>query len=152
MKPFTVVFFGHRYIEENPFAVKERIEDKIRELLAEHEYIEFTVGKNGEFDLFAAQAVRRVNRELYETKCNLTLFLPYPTAEYTNNIEQLEKYYDNFEVLRNTHPKSAITERNKIMVDRADLVICYISQKSGGAYRAVEYARKQNKKIINLCT
>ena len=36
------------------------------------------------------------------------------------------------------------------MVDRADLVICYIEHNEGGAYKTVKYASEQNKPIINL--
>ena len=36
------------------------------------------------------------------------------------------------------------------MVVRADLVICAIERKSGGAYAAVGYAGRCGKKVINL--
>ena len=36
------------------------------------------------------------------------------------------------------------------MIDRSDMVICYVEKKSGGAYRAVRYAAGQWKTIINL--
>lgn len=36
------------------------------------------------------------------------------------------------------------------MVDRSDLVICYIQHKSGGAYKTIKYAEEQGKVIINL--
>ncbi|EGC02912.1 hypothetical protein CUS_6646 [Ruminococcus albus 8] len=36
------------------------------------------------------------------------------------------------------------------MIDRSDLVICCIQHKSGGAYRTIQYAEKQCKKIVNF--
>ena len=36
------------------------------------------------------------------------------------------------------------------MVDRADLIICYIENKNSDAYKTIQYAKKQNKNIINL--
>ena len=36
------------------------------------------------------------------------------------------------------------------MVDRADMVICFVSKSSGRAYRAMEYALKCDKEIIIL--
>jgi len=36
------------------------------------------------------------------------------------------------------------------MTDRADLVVCCIQHKSGGAYRTIQYAEKQGKEIVNL--
>ena len=46
--------------------------------------------------------------------------------------------------------KVAIQVRNRSMIDRADLVVCCIQHKSGGAYRTILYAEKQGKKIVNL--
>ena len=36
------------------------------------------------------------------------------------------------------------------MVDRADLIICYIEHEKGGAWQTIDYARKQGKVVINL--
>jgi len=79
--------------------------------------------------------------------------MPYAKAEYTNNIENFEKYYDFIEVCDESqmaHFKSAIQIRNRHMIDRADLVIFYVDHNSGGAYQSMKYAEKQGKKILNL--
>ena len=39
---FTVAFFGHRYID-NPFKVEELLEEQIRRLIDEKEYVDFLV-------------------------------------------------------------------------------------------------------------
>lgn len=36
------------------------------------------------------------------------------------------------------------------MAEQADLILCYIERESGGAYKAVQYARKLGKEVINL--
>ncbi len=36
------------------------------------------------------------------------------------------------------------------MVDRSDLVLCYIQHKNGGAYKTIKYAEEQGKTILNL--
>ena len=36
------------------------------------------------------------------------------------------------------------------MVDRSDLVVCYVDHESGGAYKTIQYAEKREKKIINV--
>ena len=46
--------------------------------------------------------------------------------------------------------KSAIQIRNREMVDRADLIICYIEHEKGGAWQTVDYAIKQGKAVINF--
>ena len=83
----------------------------------------------------------------------LILYQFYPTAEYTDNQQYFEEYYDEIEISEKaslSHFKSAMQVRNKEMVDRSDLVICYVEHNRGGAYQTIEYARKQNKRIINL--
>ena len=47
---FTVCFFGQRQIDDFRM-VEQRIERLIDKLLNEHEYVEFLVGRDGEFDL-----------------------------------------------------------------------------------------------------
>ena len=70
-----------------------------------------------------------------------------------NNEESYHDYYSDVEIsyaASKAHPKAAIQLRNREMVDRAELVLCCIERKSGGAYQTVLYAKKQNKQIINL--
>lgn len=149
---FTVAFFGHRYID-NPLKIERLLEDKIRKLIEEKEYVDFLVGCNGEFDKIASSAVRRVRKNYRDDNSSLTLVLPYLTAQYNNNKKYFEEYYSDVEVsysASKSHPKSAIQTRNREMVDRADLIICYIECKEGGAYKTVKYAMKNNKNIINF--
>ena len=149
---FTVVFFGHRYID-NPFKVEELLEEHIRKFIDEKEYVDFLVGRNGEFDQCVSSAVLRVRINYRDDNSSLVLVLPYSTVEYINNQNYYEDYYSDIEIsyaASKAHPKSAIQIRNREMVDRADMVICYIEHNEGGAYKTVKYASEQNKPIINL--
>ena len=149
MNTYTVCFFGHREID-NLFEVKEKLEEQIRSLLESKEYVEFLVGRNGEFDQLVSSTVRRVKRNYRDDNSTLVLVLPYLTAEYENNHQSFHEYYDEIEICRDAaggHYKSAIQMRSREMVDRADLVLCCIERKSGGAYQTVLYAKKHNKQI-----
>lgn len=151
---FTVAFFGQRYID-NPLKVEESLEEQIRKLINEKEYADFLVGRNGEFDQCASSSVLRVRKNYRDDNSSLVLMLPYPTAEYVNNQNYFEDYYSDIEIsyaASKAHPKSAIQIRNREMVDRADLVICYIEHKEGGAYKTVQYALMMGKTVINLTT
>lgn len=154
MEIFTVAFFGHRYID-NPFRIEERLEKHIRRLLAEHEYVDFLVGRNGDFDQYASSAVLRIRKRYRDDNSALVLVLPYPTAEYLNNEEYYHDYYTDVEISHaasKAHPKSAIQIRNREMVDRADLILCCIERENGGAWQTVQYAMKQEKTVINLAS
>lgn len=152
MDIFTVAFFGHRYID-TPYRIEERLEEHIHRLLAEKEYVDFLVGRDGEFDQFASSAVLRVRKRYGDDNSSLVLVLPYARAEYLNNEESYHDYYSDVEIsyaASKAHPKAAIQIRNREMVDRADLILCCIERENGGAWQTVQYAIKQGKTVINL--
>lgn len=152
MNIFTVTFLGHRYIEE-PLRVEERLATHVRRLLLQKEYVVFLVGRNGDFDQFASSAVRRARKKYGEDNSVLVLVLPYLTAEYRQNEDSFADYYSEIEISPTAsvaHPRAAIQLRNRDMIDRADLVLCYIKRQKGGAWKSVQYAIKQGKTVINL--
>ena len=149
MDIYTVAFFGHRYID-NPFRIADRLAEEIRRLLSEHEYVDFLVGRDGEFDQFASSAVLRVRKQYRDDNSSLVLVLPY---EYLNNEESYHDYYSDVEIsyaASKAHPKAAIQIRNREIVERADLILCCIEREKGGAWQTVRYAMKQGKDVINL--
>lgn len=149
---YTVSFFGHRSIERAS-EVENRFDKLLYELITQKEYVEFLIGRDGEFDLLASAAIKRAVREYGYGNTHFTLVLPYMKAEYWDNEKEYLDYYDEVEVCAESadaHPKSAIQIRNRSLVDRSDLVVCCIQHKSGGAYKTMQYAEKQDKHIINL--
>ncbi|MBQ6702152.1 MAG: hypothetical protein IJN17_04275 [Clostridia bacterium] len=149
---YTVTFFGHRQID-NIIKVETLLEKQIRKLIDEKEYVDFLVGRNGDFDQCVSSSVLRVRKNHRDDNSALILILPYTTAEYMNNKESFHSYYTDVEISRDASgvpPKTAIQIRNREMVDRADLIICYIEHEKGGAWQSVHYAMRQGKKIINL--
>ena len=152
MNIFSVAFFGHRQIN-NIIRVENLLEEQIRKLIDEKEYVDFLVGRNGDFDQCVSSSVLRVRKNHRDDNSALILILPYTTAEYMNNKESFHTYYTDVEISRDASgvpPKTAIQIRNREMVDRADLIICYIEHEKGGAWQSVHYAMRQGKKIINL--
>lgn len=152
LRPFTVCLFGHRRIEE-PAVVEERLRAVIEEIIDAHECVEFLVGREGEFDLLASSVIKDVMRHKDCPDCSLTLVMPYMKAEFINNQQGYEDYYDSVELCEEssaTHPKSAIKVRNRCMVDRAYMCIFYVTSTRGGAYQTMRYAQGRNKKVINL--
>ena len=152
MKVYTVSFFGHREID-NPFETEDQLEDLIKSLLAAKDYVEFLVGRNGEFDQLVSSTIRRIKRTYRDDNSALVLVLPYPTAEYESNVQSFQEYYDEVEICQssaNIHFKGAIQQRNREMVNRSDLVICDVSHNYGGGFQTMQYAKKKDKPIINL--
>ena len=144
MDIYTVSFFGHRKIE-NSLEIERKLEAKITELIRTKQYIEFLVGREGEFDILAASVVKRVKKQMDYGNCSLIWVLPYMKAEFRDNEKNYLDYYDDVEICEQSakvHFKSAMQIRNRAMMDRSDLVICCIQHKNGGAYKTVMYAEQ----------
>jgi len=149
MQIYTVSFFGHRAMH-NHRQVDEQLPEIIRDLIRAKPYVSFLIGRNGEFDEYAASIIKRVQRTVGKDNNDLTLVLPYPVAD----LEYYEAYYDSIIIpdsVSGVHPKSAITYRNRWAVEQSDLVIVNVTEMRGGAYTAMKYAEKLGKEILNLC-
>mgnify|MGYP005760100509 CR=1 FL=1 len=137
--------FGHR-----DFRAHRRLDDTLypylKELLRTKPFLEIYMGRDGEFDRYAASVLKRVQDAMGKENSELNLVLPYMKKD----IEDFEKYYDRVIIPIIAHPKMAITMRNEWMVENADLVLCYIERKTGGAYTAMKYAIEHEKEIVNL--
>ena len=153
METYTVSFFGHRRIYGNFSAAEKKIETKVAELINNKDYVNFLVGRNGDFDIYVSSIIRKAKEKYDYKNTAFTLVLPYMTAEFRDNVESFGKFYDEVEICpesASAHFKAAIQIRNRCMVDRSDLVICYIEHNSGGAYKTVQYAKQQKCEIINV--
>ena len=149
---YTVAFFGHRTIED-PLRIEQRLEAIIRNLLKNKEYVEFLVGRDGEFDQLVSSVVRRCKREYRSDNSAHVLVLPYVTAEFRDNEDSFREYYDEIEICETAaggHFKGAHQKRNREMVDRSHLVVCCIQHESGGAWQTIKYAQKQSIPYINI--
>ena len=149
---FHGMFFGHRRIDDTK-TIETRVKKVIDTILLQHEYVEFLVGRNGEFDQIVSSAVLRSKKRADAGNCSLTWVMPYLSSDYTHNQEDYERYYDAIEVCEQSalaHPKSAIQIRNRAIVDRSDLCVFYVCKNTGGAFQTMRYAAKEGKNIINL--
>lgn len=150
MEVFTVSFFGHRRLE-HPVEAERALEETVRRLLREHGYVEFLIGRDGDFDILAGAVVKRCQREFRGDNSALTWVLPYPTADFRDNQAAYEEYYDGIEIFQSKgHYKSAFQRRNRAMIDRSDLIVCCIEHEYGAAYQSVRYAERIGKKIESV--
>ena len=148
MNIFTVSLFGHRK-NENIWRLEPRLTREITELIQNKPYVAFLIGRNGEFDEYAASIIKRIQTNLDRENSDLTLVLPYRVAD----MEYYKNYYDNIvipDTLCNAHPKSAITLRNRWMVEHSDLLIFFIEHNKGGTYQAWKYAKRIGKPTLRL--
>ena len=147
-RPYRIVLFGHRDLSAHEI-VEKRLSDLLYEVARTEDLIEIYIGRNGEFDIFAASVVKRAKRAFGAEKIDLICVLPYEIKD----LEYLEAYYDSIICPispQKTHPKAAIGLRNRWMAENADLFVCYVERNQGGAYAAMQHARKLGRKTVNL--
>ena len=70
MNTFTVSFFGHRNFSEHHI-YEDKVVEVLKELIRTKEYVDFIVGRNGEFDIFATSCIRRAKKELFDENSSL---------------------------------------------------------------------------------
>lgn len=146
----TVSFFGHRRIE-NISETEKKLFSAVNNIIKNYDYVKFLVGREGEFDLLASSVISRATAGNHNT--HIVLVLPYMKAGYRDHKQNYLCCYNEIEICENSssaYPKSAIQIRNKTMIDRSDIVVCYVSHKSTGAYQAMRYAENLKRHIINI--
>lgn len=147
-RTYRVVLFGHRDFGGHK-VLDEKLVPFLKDTIRDECFVEIYIGRDGEFDVYAASVVKRVQNQVGKENNELICVLPYTKR----NMEHYEKYYDRViipECIGRTHPKGAISLRNRWLVEQSDLVICYVERECGGAHKAMKYAQVLGKKVINL--
>ena len=134
-------FFGHR---DCPSSIKGKLHKEIERLICNHGVDTFYVGTQGNFDRMAYTALVEL-RKLYQqiTVYRVLAYMPKPY-----DIDTVDTIVP--EGIENAHPRYAIIKRNHWMIDRSDYVIAYVTHTFGGAYQAVERAKKKGKITIQI--
>ncbi|MBR2870329.1 MAG: hypothetical protein IKB98_02990 [Clostridia bacterium] len=141
-----ITFCGHSSFDNNENQYK--LYDILCENIKDNP-VDFYVGGYGSFDHYALCSALEYKEKHNDTK--IYFVTPYLDKRYS----KLE-YYKNvtdgiiFPELENVPKKFAIIKRNEWMVKQADLVIAYVRHSWGGARRTFEFAKRLQKKIINL--
>ena len=146
----TCVLFGHRrfvHLKEN------ELYSALIELVNGGVHI-FYVGTHGDFDRLAYSVLVRIKKEF-----DIKIFLVFTSSQIfkkTGCGTTVNNIYSSAECIsfavEHLHYKRRILESNKLMVDKSDIVLCYVDMNNttSGARKAVLYAQKKNLPIINL--
>ena len=143
----TCCFFGHRdrvYNEPDVFVI---LLDKVKELIKKG-YNEFLFGGYGMFDALAHKAVKSF-KEGYPYLKSV-----YVLAYLRNNFDRdyLNNMYDEivYPEIEEKPKRFAIAYRNKKIIDDSEVCIFYVDRSYGGAYKAMQYAKRKKKEFINI--
>ena len=144
-----ITFCGHRDFFGNE-ELKERMMGELLALAGQTETLFCYNGGYGGFDRFAAHCVKEAKKKAGNIR-NI-LVIPYLTVSVQAQLKECEGYFDEviYPALENVPPKCAIIRRNEWMVDKADLLIAYVTHGWGGAARTYRYAKQKGIPTVNL--
>ena len=144
-----ITFCGHRDFFGNE-ELKERMTGELLALAGQTETLFCYSGGYGGFDRFAAHCVKEAKKKAGNIR-NI-LVIPYLTVSVQAQLKECEGYFDEviYPALENVPPKCAIIRRNEWMVDKADLLIAYVTHGWGGAARTYRYAKQKGIPTVNL--
>lgn len=147
-----ISFAGHSSVSQGE-KLCELVKEQIIKNANADDSITFYLGGYGDFDEICARACRELKRAYKSIE--LVYVMPYITASEQEKVKEMIEYglYDSsiYPPIETVPPKFAITKRNEWMVSNADLIIAFVKHNYGGAYKTLTWAKRKNKKIINLC-
>ena len=134
-------FFGHR---DAPEKIRENLKTVVVDLIENKGVKLFYVGNNGAFDSMVRKLLKEL-KKLYGVDYYVVLaYIPQKRDDdgYGDSI-----YFDEL----NTKPyRVRIAERNKMMIEKSDIVVTHVTHITGGAYKIKAYAEKKGKTVINI--
>ncbi|MBO5883893.1 MAG: DUF1273 family protein [Clostridia bacterium] len=147
-----IAFSGHSFVPSKE-SVKEIVKDQIRNNIVDVESITCYLGGYGDFDSICAQACRELKKEYVGIE--LVYVAPYLNMSEQKKINEMQRSgmvdASIYPPIENTPPKFAILKRNEWMMRNADMIIAYVKHDYGGAYKSLQIAKREKKKIINIC-
>lgn len=143
----VVSFFGH---SKTIIDIKQEDFLAILENIVKDAPVEFLLGMYGDFDLFAYACAKEYKKRHPNAK--LVFVTPYIHENYCL-LEDAKKRFDEvvYPELEKVPKRFAIVKRNEYMIDESDFIIFYVTHHfGGGAYRALECAKRKKKQYINI--
>ena len=143
-------FTGHRDLDSR--FDRELLDRVILNLIksgARNFYCGMAIG----FDMLAAETVLR-HKENYDIK--LCACIPCDGQSKYFSLKDKERYEkilcacDEKIIFSTEYTPGCMQERDRFLVDNCDVLVSYLRKNYGGTHYTVSYARKQNKKIIEL--
>lgn len=144
-----ISFFGHRNIR-NSDAVGNKLAEVLEREFGQEE-VDFYIGAYGAFDFIALKKCVEFKR--VHKNARIFFVTAYLDEGYLQDRDFITELCDGvlFPDLENVPKKYAIPKRNQCVVDMSRAVICYLENNTwGGAAKAVDYALKQKKTVINI--
>ena len=147
-----ITFCGHSVVKTSD-KLKERIKELIRDNTSDSATVTFYLGGYGDFDRICAIACKEIKEE--RAGVELVYVTPYIDRSAQIKIKDMQNCglcdATVYPPIENVPPRFAILKRNEWMISNSDLIIAYVNQSYGGAYRSFQTAKRKKKRVINIC-
>lgn len=152
----TLCFTGHRELREPDYVLEQRVKE-VLEPLIRYGFRDFCAGGARGFDHLAARAVLQLQESHPDIR--LILILPFPDQylqEKDWTEEEIREYHwqrDRASEVIHLEPcfsKGCYYRRNRALVDRSSVCLCYQYKNSGGTAYTTEYAEQHGLVVTNL--
>jgi len=147
-------FSGHRDIPEAEISkIYAHLTPLLRELI-DNGCTDFYAGGALGFDTIAALIVLQLRGEYPDIK--LHLLLPYADQSKAweqsdcDTYEFIKSHTNSFEYLSKDYYRGCMQARNKALVDKSELVVCYMTRNIGGTANTIRYAKSCGRRVINI--
>ena len=150
----SVCFTGHRYLAKQDLPLISARLDHVLDQCYQHGYRDFLCGGALGFDMLAAERVAAL--QCRHGDARLIMILPCSdqsrrwTSRDAMRYERLLYGADAIQVLSPIYYEGCMQVRNRHMVDRSSLCICYFRHPKGGTASTVAYAVKAHVPILNV--
>lgn len=125
---------------------REKLLRVIKDLIESKNVTQFYSGFRGAFDVYCSRLIFELKADY--PQITSTMALSYlPDCDF-----KLPECFDGSVYLleRQVPKRLAIIETNKCLADKVDFIVAGVIAHGGGAYAAIEYARKRKKPVISV--
>lgn len=152
----TLCFTGHRELREPDYILEQRVKE-VLEPLIQYGYRDFLTGGARGFDQLAARAVLQLQER--HPQIRLILILPFYdqflqeggwTEEEIREFRYQREHASQVIHLEPEYSKGCYYRRNRALVDRSSVCLCYQYKNTGGTAYTTEYAEQHGLVVTNL--
>ncbi len=150
-------FFGHSKIWKDESSIMNKI------IIETEKFIQngakcCLVGVHGDFDKLVLRACLELKSRYNELKV-VAVMTSFSYLDRKDESMSLGDFYKSQGIetmifdIENVFYKQRITYTNRKIVDMCDIIVCYIEENRigvSGAKKAVNYAKRKNKVVVNL--
>ena len=153
-KDISVCFTGHRIIAPEDLDSLSLSLQKVLECLYQRGFRDFFSGAALGFDVLAAEHVLELRSHHPDVQLHLAIPCSSQADRWrTDDCHRYERLLYNADathVLSKQYYEGCMQVRNRFMVDRSALCLCYLRHMKGGTMSTVSYAMEQSCPVLNL--